>query len=96
MGKAHRGEFHVVRLSGFVHTDDKLAVKEIWQQLGKELEGGEDDHVGKVGFLPGGLCVAYRSGPDEQSRATTTPIPWPTCCLSCPIRPTSPRGARME
>ncbi len=48
MAEAHRGEFHVVRLNGFIHTDDKLAVKEIWQQLGKELEE-EEEQVGKVG-----------------------------------------------
>ena len=38
----HLGEFHVVRLNGFIHTDDKLAVKDIWQQLGKELEEQEE------------------------------------------------------
>lgn len=39
--------FHVVRLNGFIHTDDKLALKEIWRQLGKEMEV-EDDLVNKV------------------------------------------------
>ncbi|KAI0478500.1 hypothetical protein GGR56DRAFT_630577 [Xylariaceae sp. FL0804] len=40
-------EFHVVRLSGFIHTDDKLALKEIWRQLGKEMHL-EDDLVNKT------------------------------------------------
>jgi hypothetical protein len=37
----------VVRLNGFIHTDDKLALKEIWRQLGREMEV-EDDLAGKV------------------------------------------------
>ena len=45
----HRNEFHVVRLNGFVHTDDKLALKDIWRQLGREMEL-EDDVANKVGF----------------------------------------------
>lgn len=38
--------FHVVRLNGFIHTDDKLALKEIWRQLGKEME--IEDEMNKV------------------------------------------------
>ncbi|KKA30340.1 hypothetical protein TD95_002257 [Thielaviopsis punctulata] len=34
--------FHTVRLNGFVHTDDKLALKEIWRQLGVEMEVDDD------------------------------------------------------
>jgi hypothetical protein len=34
-------------LNGFIHTDDKLALKEIWRQLGLEMEV-EDDLAGKV------------------------------------------------
>lgn len=41
----HRDEFHVVRLNGFIHTDDKLALREIWCQLGREMEV-EDDLMG--------------------------------------------------
>ncbi|KAL9581926.1 MAG: hypothetical protein Q9212_003601 [Teloschistes hypoglaucus] len=37
--------FIVVRLNGFVHTDDKLALREIWRQLGREV-AGEDDSTG--------------------------------------------------
>ena len=38
----HREKFHVVRLNGFVHTDDKLALREIWRQLGREMEVEDD------------------------------------------------------
>lgn len=41
----HRDDFHVVRLNGFIHTDDKLALREIWRQLGREMEV-EDDFMG--------------------------------------------------
>ena len=41
----HSDDFYVVRLNGFVQTDDKLASREIWRQLGRELEG-EDDASG--------------------------------------------------
>ncbi|KAI5868287.1 origin recognition complex subunit 4 C-terminus-domain-containing protein [Durotheca rogersii] len=43
----HQDEFHVVRLNGFIHTDDKLALKEIWRQLGKEMDL-EDELVNKT------------------------------------------------
>lgn len=35
-------DFLAVRLSGFIHTDDKIALREIWRQLGKEMEVEED------------------------------------------------------
>lgn len=38
-----RGDFHVVRLNGFVQTDDKLALREIWRQLGREMAVSEDE-----------------------------------------------------
>lgn len=49
MSKQHNDHFHVVRLNGFIHTDDKLALREIWRQLGKEMEV-EDELVNKAGF----------------------------------------------
>ncbi|OAA32177.1 Zinc finger, FYVE/PHD-type [Moelleriella libera RCEF 2490] len=42
LSKEHRHEFHTVRLNGFIHTDDKLALKHIWRQLGKEMEVEDD------------------------------------------------------
>lgn len=47
IAQEHRNDFHVVRLNGFIHTDDKLALKEIWRQLGKEMQV-EDDLVNRV------------------------------------------------
>ncbi|KAI9709861.1 MAG: hypothetical protein M1812_007569 [Candelaria pacifica] len=38
----HNSDFHVVRLNGFIHTDDKLALRDIWRQLGKEMKVDED------------------------------------------------------
>lgn len=51
LAREHRHLFHVVRLSGFIHTDDKVALKEIWRQLGKEMEV-EDDLVNRVSSAP--------------------------------------------
>ncbi|KAF4335949.1 origin recognition complex subunit 4 [Fusarium beomiforme] len=45
----HKNDFHVVRLNGFIHTDDKLALKEIWRQLGKEMQV-EDDLVTRTNY----------------------------------------------
>ncbi len=45
VSKDNSGDYHVVRLSGFIHTDDKIALREIWRQLGKEMDV-EDDGSG--------------------------------------------------
>lgn len=42
LSREHRQDFHIVRLNGFIHTDDKLALKEIWRQLGKEMQVDDD------------------------------------------------------
>ncbi len=46
----HRDDFHVVRLSGFIHTDDKLALREIWRQLGREMDVENDDLGGRSNY----------------------------------------------
>ncbi|CCU75956.1 origin recognition complex subunit Orc4,putative [Blumeria hordei DH14] len=38
VSELHRKNFHVVRLNGLIHTDDKIALKEIWRQLGREMD----------------------------------------------------------
>ncbi|OQU95475.1 hypothetical protein CLAIMM_01674 [Cladophialophora immunda] len=43
LGKTHGGDFHVVKLNGFFQTDDKLALREIWRQLGREMAVPEDE-----------------------------------------------------
>lgn len=45
--ETHADHFHVVRLSGFIHTDDKIALREIWRQLGTEMELDEDEATSK-------------------------------------------------
>ncbi|KAG6096223.1 hypothetical protein E4U30_001673 [Claviceps sp. LM220 group G6] len=49
LSREHRHDFHVVHLNGFVHTDDKLALKEIWRQLGKKMEV-EDDLLHRTNY----------------------------------------------
>ncbi|EXJ58108.1 hypothetical protein A1O7_05532 [Cladophialophora yegresii CBS 114405] len=43
LSKSYGDDFHVVRLNGFFQTDDKVALKEIWHQLGKEMAIPEDE-----------------------------------------------------
>ncbi|KIW66577.1 hypothetical protein PV04_05897 [Phialophora macrospora] len=43
LGKSHSDYFHVVRLNGFFQTDDKLALREIWHQLGREMAVPEEE-----------------------------------------------------
>ena len=43
LSSSHQDDFHVVRLNGFIHTDDKLALREIWRQLGREMDVENDD-----------------------------------------------------
>ena len=65
LGKEHRDSFHVVRLNGFIHTDDKLALKETWRQLGREMEL-EDDVTGKVRHLAALYLRTSNKLADEQ------------------------------
>ncbi len=46
----HSEEYHVVRLNGFIHTDDKLALREIWRQLGREMEVEDDAMAGRSNY----------------------------------------------
>ena len=46
----HDEHFHVVRLNGFIHTDDKLALREIWRQLGREMEVDDDAVTGRSNY----------------------------------------------
>lgn len=46
----HSEEFHVVRLNGFIHTDNKLALREIWRQLGREMEVEDDTMAGRSNY----------------------------------------------
>ena len=70
----HHEDFYVVRLNGFIHTDDKLALREIWRQLGKEMEVDEDA-IGLRSNYADTLTsiLALLSHPTEHSTATTDP-----------------------
>ncbi|MCJ1349360.1 hypothetical protein MMC31_007596, partial [Peltigera leucophlebia] len=68
MASDHRDVFHVIRLNGFIHTDDKLALREIWRQLGREMEV-EDDKMGTKGNYADTLTslLALLSHPAQDS-----------------------------
>ncbi|KAK2731208.1 origin recognition complex subunit [Colletotrichum kahawae] len=65
----YKKEFHVVRLNGFIHTDDKLALKEIWRQLGKEMDA-EDDITARSNYADTmASLLALLSHPSEMAQA---------------------------
>ena len=68
------GDFHVVRLSGFFQTDDKLALKEIWRQLGKEMnvDDGSMDDRGNYADTMASL-LALLSQPEELAAQEEIP-----------------------
>lgn len=61
----HANEFHVVRLNGFLHTDDRLALREMWRQLGREMNTEEE--AGKVNNYADTMAtlLALLSHPEE-------------------------------
>ncbi|CAD0114551.1 unnamed protein product [Aureobasidium uvarum] len=61
--------FHVVRLNGFIHTDDKIALRDIWRQLGKEM-ALEDDNMAKNAADTLTTLLALLSHPEELGRPT--------------------------
>ncbi|KAJ9138855.1 p-loop containing nucleoside triphosphate hydrolase protein [Pleurostoma richardsiae] len=66
ISEEHHDDFHIVRLNGFIHTDDKLALREIWRQLGREMEV-EDDLINKTNNYADTLAslLALLSHPSE-------------------------------
>lgn len=67
--------FHVVRLNGFLHTDDKIASRDIWRQLGRELEdgdGGEENNEGPAKSYADTLTMllALLSRPEGEEAAS--------------------------
>ncbi|EMD64702.1 hypothetical protein COCSADRAFT_170544 [Bipolaris sorokiniana ND90Pr] len=68
VSKDNGGHYHVVRLNGFVHTDDKIALREIWRQLGKEMDIEEDGSgPGKNYADTLATLLALLSHPSEQT-----------------------------
>lgn len=64
ISKDQRQDFHIIRLNGFIHTDDKLALREIWRQLGREMDV-EDDTMGKNYADTLSTLLALLSHPSE-------------------------------
>lgn len=63
--KDHGNDFHVVRLNGFLHTDDRLALREMWRQLGRETH--TEDDAAKVSSYADTMAtlLALLSHPEE-------------------------------
>ena len=64
----HPEDFHVVRLNGFIHTDDKIALREIWRQLGREMDLDEEESNLKNYADTLTSLLALLSHPAEQGR----------------------------
>lgn len=68
VSKDNGHDYHVVRLNGFIHTDDKIALREIWRQLGKEMELEEENGgVGKSYADALTTLLALLSHPSEHT-----------------------------
>jgi origin recognition complex subunit 4 len=65
LAKEHANDFHVVRLNGFLHTDDRLALREMWRQLGRETH--TEDDTAKVSSYADTMAtlLALLSHPEE-------------------------------
>lgn len=65
--KEHKDDFYVVRLNGFLHTDDKIALREIWRQLGRENCPEEEEELNKATSYADTLAslLALLSHPEE-------------------------------
>ena len=68
LGHAHGYDFIVVRLNGFIHTDDKLALRETWRQLGREVAAEDDVSGARTNYadtLTSLLALLAHSAEDE-------------------------------
>ncbi|KAG8531709.1 uncharacterized protein KY384_003341, partial [Bacidia gigantensis] len=46
----NKDDFHVVRLNAFIHTDDKIALREIWRQLGRDMNVDDELASGRTNY----------------------------------------------
>jgi origin recognition complex subunit 4 len=74
ISKDNREDYHVVRLNGFIHTDDKIALREIWRQLGKEMDIEEDGGLGKNYADTLTTLLALLSHPSEHTGELTDQV----------------------
>ncbi|KAL1992121.1 hypothetical protein VTN49DRAFT_4153 [Thermomyces lanuginosus] len=65
LSKTNKDDFHVVRLNGFLQTDDRLALREIWRQLGRETN--TEDEASKINSYADTMAtlLALLSHPEE-------------------------------
>lgn len=72
LSRSHSDDFHVVRLDGFFQTDDKLALREIWRQLGREMAVSEDE-TGEVTSYADTMAslLSLLSHPEELAEPDT-------------------------
>ncbi|KAL8904058.1 MAG: hypothetical protein Q9207_003519 [Kuettlingeria erythrocarpa] len=71
----HSDDFITVRLNGFIHTDDKLALREIWRQLGREVMADEEKEGPRTNYadtLTSLLALLAHSPEDEGKTDVTT------------------------
>lgn len=73
LSRLYNDDFHVVRLNGFLHTDDRIALREIWRQLGREMKAA-DDFVGVHTYADTmASLLALLSHPEELYGASEDP-----------------------
>jgi origin recognition complex subunit 4 len=74
LSKESPDDFHAVKLNGFIHTDDKIALRDIWRQLGREMDVDEDETSGPGKSYADTLAMllALLSHADESSRDDET------------------------
>lgn len=71
----HPNDFHIVRLNGFLQTDDRIALREIWRQLGhsRDLDETETEDIGASYADTMASLLSLLSHPDEM--VTEQPAP---------------------
>ncbi|KAL8703626.1 MAG: hypothetical protein Q9201_003196 [Fulgogasparrea decipioides] len=77
LGCDHGNSFVVVRLNGLIHTDDKVALREVWRQLGREVAGEEDTTGVRTNYadaLTSLLALLAHSSEEEQEQIARSVI----------------------
>lgn len=64
----YSSDFHTVHLNGFFQTDDRLALREIWRQLGREMQVDEVETEDVAGSYADTMVslLSLLSHPDEM------------------------------
>ena len=71
----HKDDFHVVRLNGFIHTDDKIALKEIWRQLGRSMNVDDELMSGRSNYAD--ILTSLLALLSHEEEAPQDPAPPP-------------------